>query len=211
MAQGEVKGIIPSAALSTDHLDIPQHNYNEELTVKKFHERDDRELLMVKRTERQSITEKEITETVEKLEIEPDMVETEKGKWERSLKPSKEQEVEPDLTKKKIKLLPKKLEEQEVVKLQPFEKPKKAAEGENSRIQGIEPTVKGEKHQRDTIERDQPVETERMVTNDLKQDITDKEFPKQETPKERTAEEKPEGAPMPQKMETEKQQLTNRE
>ena len=28
MAQGEVKGIIPSAALSTDHLDIPQHNYN---------------------------------------------------------------------------------------------------------------------------------------------------------------------------------------
>lgn len=28
MAQGEVKGIIPSAALSTDHLDIPLHNYN---------------------------------------------------------------------------------------------------------------------------------------------------------------------------------------
>lgn len=115
-------------------VEVTKH-YDGELTVQRLRDRDDREVIQVQRTERVFTAAEDVSELgrMEKPELQEP--EEEKSKWTRTPKGQKEDEPEPDLTKKKVKKLPKKDEDQEVVTLKPFEKPKKQEEGEPPKAQ----------------------------------------------------------------------------
>lgn len=108
----------------THKVEVMRH-YDTELTVQKLHDRENRELIILGRTEQVFTADEHASilghqEEPEKLEQED-----EKSRCIRTPKALKNDEPGLDLTKKKIKKLPKKEEEQEVVTLKPFKKPQK--------------------------------------------------------------------------------------
>ncbi|XP_074514109.1 uncharacterized protein LOC141782002 [Sebastes fasciatus] len=114
----------PEKEVITQRVEVTRH-YDAEMTVQKLHEREDREILTLGRTERVFTAAEEASELGQREEPEKLEAEDEKSKWIRTPKAPKGEEPEPDLTKKKIKKLPKKEEEQEEVTLKPFVKPEK--------------------------------------------------------------------------------------
>lgn len=109
--------------------EVTRH-HDTELLVQKLHQRADREV--VARSRNEGIASPESTSVLdhmeEREELKPD---NEDSTWTRSTKALKDGEPDLQLTKKKIKKLPKKEEEQEVVTLKPFEKPQKSKETES--------------------------------------------------------------------------------
>ncbi|TNN69530.1 hypothetical protein EYF80_020176 [Liparis tanakae] len=124
----------PEKEVITRKVEVTRH-YDTEMTVQRLRDRDDREVLALGRTERVFTADEEVPELTHMEEPETLEVEDEKSRWMRTPKTTKGEEPEPDLTKKKIKMLPKKEEEQEVVALKPFEKPEKSEEVEPSKAQ----------------------------------------------------------------------------
>lgn len=124
----------PKKEVITHQVEVTRH-YDSEVTVQKLGLRDDREVKTVVRTERvftatQEPSDLGHTEELQKLEAED-----EKNAWIRIPKGPKDDEPEKDLTKNKIKLLQKKEEELEVMKLKPFEKPQKTEVEEPAKTQ----------------------------------------------------------------------------
>lgn len=115
----------PKKEVITQKAEVTRH-YDDELTVQKLRQREDRELITVKRTERVFTAAGEAQELGQMEEPEMEEAVDEKSRWIRTPKTQKDEEPEPDLTKKKIKKLPKEEEEPEVVTLKPFEKPQKS-------------------------------------------------------------------------------------
>ena len=115
----------PKKEVITQKAEVTRH-YDTELTVQKLREREDRELITVKRTDRIFTAAGEAQELGHMEEPEEEAAVDEKSRWIRTPKTQKDEEPEPDLTKKKIKKLPKEEEEPEVVTLKPFEKPQKS-------------------------------------------------------------------------------------
>lgn len=115
----------PEKEVITHKVEVTRH-YDTELTVQKLHHREDREVKTAVRPERVFTAAQEASELGHMDEPEKLQAEDEKSRWIRNHKTPKEEEPEPDLTKMKIKILPKKEEEQEVVTLKPFEKPQKS-------------------------------------------------------------------------------------
>lgn len=116
----------------THKVEVTRH-YDTELTVQKLSDREDREVITLGRTERvftAAVEASELGHTEEPEKLEAD---DEKSRWIRTPKAQKDDEPEPDLTTKKVKKLPKKEEEQEVVTLKPFEKPQKPGAAEPSK------------------------------------------------------------------------------
>lgn len=114
----------PEMEAITHRVDVTRH-YDIDITVQKLQDREDREVITLGRTERVFTADEEASELGSMEEPEKLESEDEKSRWIRTPKELKDEEPEPDLTKKKIKKLPKKEEEQEVVTLKPFEKPQK--------------------------------------------------------------------------------------
>ncbi|XP_067458813.1 uncharacterized protein [Thunnus thynnus] len=114
----------PEKEVKTHKVEVMRH-YDTELTVHELHSREDREVLTIGRTERVFAADEEASELGHIQEPEKLEAEDEKTKWTRTPKAPKHEEPEPDLSKKKIKKLPKKEKEQEIVTLKPFDKPLK--------------------------------------------------------------------------------------
>ena len=124
----------PEKEVITHKVDTTRH-YDTELTVQKLRDREDREVITLSRRERVFTAAEETSELGSVQEPEQPEAEDENSRWIRTPKAPKDEEPEPDLTKKKIKKLPKKEEEQEVVTLKPFEKPQKPEEAEPQKAQ----------------------------------------------------------------------------
>lgn len=147
----------PEKEVITHQGEVTRH-YDSEVTVQKLRPRDDREVKTVVRTERvftatQEPSDLGHTEELQKLEAED-----EKNAWIRTPKGPKDGESEKHLTKKKIKLLQKKEEELEVVKLKPFEKPQKteAEEPANTQKKSEVETERSSVKRSEALQRDQP-------------------------------------------------------
>lgn len=105
--------------------DVTRH-YETEVTAQSLQHREDGEVTMAGRSKR-VLSPQEASELSHSKETEKLHPEDVKSRW---TKPPKTEEPESDLTLKKIKILPKKEEEQEGVILKPFEKPQKAGTAE---------------------------------------------------------------------------------
>lgn len=143
----------------THKVEVTRH-YDTELTVQKLRDREDREVVTLDSTERVFTAHEEASVLGHMEEPEQLEPEDEKSRWIRTPKALKDDEPDLDLTKKKIKKLPKKEEEQEVVTLKPFEKPQKSKEPESPKAKKeveaktdmpYTPFKRGE-----TLQRDQP-------------------------------------------------------
>lgn len=149
----------PEKEVITHKVEVTRH-YDTELTVQKLRVREDQEVITLGRSERVFTAAEEASELGYMEEPEKLEAEDQKSRWTRSPKVQKEEEPEPDLTKKKIKKLPKKDEEQEVVTLKPFEKPKKpeAAEPPKAEKEGEAKTdtERTPFNRGETPQRDQP-------------------------------------------------------
>ncbi|XP_068592486.1 neurofilament heavy polypeptide-like [Cebidichthys violaceus] len=119
----------PEKEVITHKVEVTRH-YDTEMSVQKLHDRTDREVLTLGRIERVFTAAEEASDLGHMEEPENLETEDEKSRWITTPKTAKSEEPEPDLTKKKIKTLPKKDEEQEVVTLKPFEKPEKPERAE---------------------------------------------------------------------------------
>lgn len=125
-----VKPPEPDKQVVTHKAEVTKH-YDLELTVHGLHEREDREIITLGRTERVFTAEEETVqlghfEEGEKVAV---VQKTEKEGWTRSPKPQKEEESGvPNVDKKKITKLPKADEQRESVKLKPFDKSGKPEE-----------------------------------------------------------------------------------
>lgn len=108
--------------------------HDAEPRAQKTQEREDREMIPLGKPERVSVPAEEPSKAgqTEKPE-QPE--EEEKSRWTRTTKAPKEGDAEPDLSKKKIKKLPKKDEESEVVTLKPFEKPTQQEASEQAKTE----------------------------------------------------------------------------
>lgn len=119
----------PEKEVTTTKADVTRH-YDTMQTAQKVQDREDREVATLGRTER-SVTAAEEPSEVDSVEKpEKPEAEDEKSRWIRTPKAPKDEEPEPDLTKKKIKRLPRNEEEPEVVTLKPFEKAQKPESAE---------------------------------------------------------------------------------
>lgn len=116
--------------VETHKAEVTRH-HNPELTVQRLHEREDREIITLGRTERVFTAEEESIQFGHLEEEQPhvDAPKPEKARWTRTLQPQKEEEPEvPRVEKKKITELPKADEHIESVKLKPFDKSGKPEE-----------------------------------------------------------------------------------
>lgn len=134
----------------THQVEVTRHS-DSGMAVQKLHLRDDRELKTVMRTERvftatQEPSDLGHTEELQKLEAED-----KKTAWIRTPEGQ-------ELTKNKIKLLQKKEEELEVVKLKPFEKPQKTEAEEPAKTQkkSEAETERSSFKRSEALQRDQP-------------------------------------------------------
>lgn len=109
----------------THKVEVTKH-YDTELTVQKLCDGEDREVLSVQRTEQIRTAELGHMGAPEKIEAED-----EKSKWIGTPRTPQGDEFEPDITKKKINILPKKEEKHERVTLKPFQEPQKPDTDEN--------------------------------------------------------------------------------
>lgn len=151
-AEEPVKEVITQKVEVTRHYDVEQ-------TVQKLHDREDREVMTVQRSERIFTAGEEASDLSHMEEPEKIEGEDEKSKWMRTPKTMKDNELEPDISRKKIKKLPKKEREQDVVTLKPFEKPQKPDAHEPPKaMKGVEAATGTERislKRGDTPQRDQ--------------------------------------------------------
>ncbi|TDH06482.1 hypothetical protein EPR50_G00113840 [Perca flavescens] len=117
----------PEKEVITHKVEVTRH-YDTEAMVGKLHDREDREVRPHGRTEQVFTAAEKASELGQMEEPKKLEAEDEKSRWLRTPKAPKDEEPEPDLTKKKIKKLPKKDEEQEQVILKPFDKVAKPEE-----------------------------------------------------------------------------------
>lgn len=125
-----VKPPEPEKEVVTHTAEVTRH-CDQELTVHGLHDREDREIIMLGRTERVFTAEEQTVSLAHFEEAERVIIEqkAEKEGWKRLPKSQKEQEPEePSVDKKKITKLPKTDKQQESVELKPFEKPEKSEE-----------------------------------------------------------------------------------
>lgn len=120
----------PEKQIITHKAEVTRHQ-DTELMVHGLHDRDDREIITLGRTEQVFTAEEEALQLshFEETEMVRVVKKTEKEGWTRTPKPQKEEEPKaPSADKKKITKLPKKDEQEESVKLKPFEKSGKPEE-----------------------------------------------------------------------------------
>lgn len=118
-----VKPPEPDKQVVTHKAKVTRH-HDPELTVHGLHDRDDREIITLGRTERVLTADEETIELshFEQMESLTVVQKPEPGEWIRTLKPQKDEAPEePHVAKKKITKLPKADEQKESVKLKPFE------------------------------------------------------------------------------------------
>ncbi|KAM4560768.1 uncharacterized protein V3H82_014850 [Fundulus diaphanus] len=123
-----VKPPEPEKQVVTHKVEVTKHHVAE-LSVHGLHDREDREVISLGRTERVFTAEQETIQLTQLEETETlKIVQTsEKEGWTRATKPKKEEEPEvPGVDKKKIKRLPKTDEQNESVKLKPVERSRKS-------------------------------------------------------------------------------------
>lgn len=145
----------PEKEVRTHQGEVTRH-YDSEVTVQKLSLRDDREVKTVMRTERVFTTTQEPSDLGHTEELQKLEAVDEKNAWIRTAKGPKDEEPEKDLTKKKIKLLQKKEEELEVVKLKPFEKKQKTEEPSNTQKKSEAETERSSFKRSEALQRDQP-------------------------------------------------------
>lgn len=129
-----------------------------ELTAQKLQD-DDRHMEILGKPDRVFTAEQTAHELSHMDEPKPQEPEQDKSKWIKTIKEQKDKEPEPDLSKKKIKKLPKKDEEQEVVTLKPFKKPQKQEAAERKAKDEVQakPEIEHRPYQRgEGLHRDQP-------------------------------------------------------
>lgn len=120
----------PEKQVLMQKAEVTSH-HDPELTIHGLHDREDREIITLGRTERIFTAEDELIQLGQFEEAERVVVvqETEKEGWIRTLKPHKVEEPEvSSVDKKKITKLPKADEQKESIKLKPFGKHEKPEE-----------------------------------------------------------------------------------
>lgn len=147
----------PEKEVRTHQVEVTRH-YDSAVTVQKLRLSDDREVKTVVRTEGVFIATQEPSDLGHTEELQKLEAEDEKNTWIRTPKGPKDEELEKDSTKTKIKLLRKKEEELEVVKLKPFEKPQKTEAEEPTETQKKSEAVneRSSFKRSDALQRDQP-------------------------------------------------------
>lgn len=146
------KEVTTHTAEVTKHLDI-------ELTAQKLRDREDLEVITLGKPERVFTAAEEAPELSQVDKPKQEEPEEDKSKWTRTIKEQPGKEPEPDSSKKKIKKLPKKDEEQEVVTLKPFERPQKQEAVEPKTKDKVQPKTETERppfQRADVLHKDQP-------------------------------------------------------
>ncbi len=169
-----VKPSEPEKQVVTHKAEVMRH-HDPELTVHRLHDREDRDIITLGRTQRVFTAEEEMVQLGQFEEAERFAVvqKTEKEGWTRTPKPQKEEEPEvSNIDKKKITKLPKADEQKESVKLKPFEKSGKPEE-EPQKLKLKKVPIKPKEHEKEVISKDE--ETRHYDTELTVQKLSDGE------------------------------------